>query len=207
MQVVQKSARTVEEAVDLALADLGLPRERVVIEVLEEGSKGLFGLIGSRNAVIRATPMQTRAEAAEAWLLEVCRTMGVTDARVSVRQTDDHLLADVSGQEAGMLIGHHGQTLDALQFLANLAVSKEHGDHSRVIVDVEGYRQRREETLQRLAERAAERVRRTGQPQVLEPMSASERRVVHLTLQDHPDVETTSEGDEPQRRVVVQPRR
>lgn len=206
MKSVEKSGRTVDEAVNLALAELGVGIDQVKVEVLEEAKGGFLGLIGSKLAVVQVSVKETKAEWAGRFLTDICRAMGV-DSQINVRTDPDHVYADITGPEAGMLIGHHGQTLDALQFLLNLASNRDYDDGLRVLVDVEGYRKRREETLERLATRLADRVRRSGEQAVLEPMSAQERRVIHVALQDHPDVTTSSEGEEPNRRVVILPKR
>jgi len=205
MKSVEKSGRTVDEAISAALEVLGVPSDRVKVEVLEEGKSGFLG-IGAKPAVVRVTLRETRRERVERFLEDVCGAMDV-DVTLSVRSEPDYVYMDVNGREAGMLIGHHGQTLEAMQYLVNLVAGKSEEDGQRIVLDVEGYRKRREETLVRLASRLAERVRREGEPVVLEPMSAHERRVIHLALQDSPDVSTGSEGEEPFRRVVIQPKR
>lgn len=205
MRSVEKSARTVEEAVALALAELGADRDRAQVEVLDEGRSPLFGLIGGRNAVVRVTLRESRAERVERFLTEVSKAMGV-DSTVRIIEERDVLRAELSGGDAGILIGRHGQTLEALQFLTNL-VALRAGDGPRVIVDAEGYRRRREEAVRRMALRTAEQVRRSGRRMVLEPMAAHERRLVHMALAGNPHVITSSEGEEPYRRVVVMPRR
>jgi spoIIIJ-associated protein len=205
MKAVEKSGRTVDEAVAAALEELGLPSSRVQVDVLDEGKGGFLG-IGAKPAVVRVTPKETRRDRVERFLDEVCGAMGV-DVSIALHETEEHLHVDVTGPEAGILIGHHGQTLDSMQYLINLVASKAGEDGQRVLLDVEGYRKRREETLTRLATRLADRVKRNGESMVLEPMSAHERRVIHLALQENPYVVTASEGDEPFRRVVIQPKR
>lgn len=205
MRAVEKTGRTVDEAVAAAVQDLGVPSDRVTVEVLEEGKGGFLG-IGARPFLVRVTRRESRAERLERFLDEVCAAIDL-DVRVSVKEGGEYLQADISGREAGILIGHHGQTLDALQYLSNLVAGKAGDDGPRVVLDVEDYRKRREETLIRLATRLADRVRRSGEPMALEPMSAHERRVIHLALQDSPSVATSSEGEEPFRRVVIQPKR
>ncbi len=205
MKSIEKSGRNVDEAIAAALEDLGVPSTRVKVEVLDEGKGGFLG-IGARPAVVRVTLRENRAERVERFLSDVCDAMSM-EARVTVREDEEYLHADVYGKEAGMLIGHHGQTLDALQYLANLVAGKAGDEGPRVLLDVEEYRKRREETLTRLATRLAERVARSGEPVVLEPMSAHERRVIHLALQDNPSVATSSEGEDPFRRVVIQPKK
>lgn len=205
MRSVEKTGRTVDEALAAAIEELGVPSDRVKVEVLDEGKGGFLG-IGAKPAVVRATVRESRKERVEQFLSDVCDAMEV-DVTLSVRSEGEYLHADVTGREAGILIGHHGQTLDAMQYLLNLVASKVDEENQRVILDVEGYRKRREETLVRLATRLAERVQRNGEPMVLEPMTAHERRVIHLALQDNPHVVTGSEGEDPFRRVVIQVRK
>lgn len=201
MKSVEKSGRTVDEAVAAALQELGVPSSRALVEVLDEGKGGFLG-IGSRPALVRVTLKESRAERVERFLEDVCGAMNL-DVRLTMKEDAEYLRADISGREAGILIGHHGQTLDALQYLVNMVAGKSMEEGPRVVVDVEDYRKRREETLIRLATRLAERVARTGESAALEPMSAHERRVIHLALQESSDVTTTSEGEDPFRRVVI----
>lgn len=205
MRSVEKTGRTVDEALAAALQDLAVPSDRVKVEVVDEGKGGFLG-IGAKPAVVRVTVKESRREKVEQFLSGVCEAMEV-EVAVAVKEDGEYLHADITGAEAGILIGHHGQTLDAMQYLLNLVASKVEEGSQRVVLDVEGYRKRREETLTRLASRLAERVRRNGEPMVLEPMSAHERRVIHLALQDDPYVVTGSEGEDPFRRVVIQPKR
>lgn len=204
MKQIEMSARTVDEAVGAALEELGVPSDRVTVEVLDEGKSGFLG-IGARPAMVRVTKRASRAERVETYLGDICEAMEI-GVHIELQEDEEYIRVDVSGQEAGILIGHHGQTLDALQYLCNLTATRleEHGP--RVLLDVEGYRKRRSETLTNLATRLAERVVRTGESSALEPMSAQERRVIHLALQDNPSVYTTSEGEEPFRRVVIRPK-
>lgn len=206
MKSVEKSARTVDEAIALALEELGVPSSRVKVDVLEEAKGGFLGIIGGKQAVVRVSISESRVEKVEEYFRSVCSAMGV-DVEIAVREEGEYIHVDITGQEAGMLIGHHGQTLEAMQYLANLATAKLADEGGRVLLDVEGYRKRREETLVRLASRLSDRVKRSGESVALEPMSAHERRVIHVALQDDPDVTTGSEGDEPFRRVVIQPKR
>lgn len=205
MRTAEASGRTVEEAVAAAVEQLGVPRSQVKVEVLEEASRGLFGLIGARDARVRVTWNPSAAEAALDWVRRLTAGMGLQPDIVA-REEDGHVFVEVNGQELGVLIGHHGRTLDAAQYLVNLAAAKACGQPVRVVLDVEGYRKRRAEVLQRVAERAAERVARTGRPVELEPMTAHERRVVHLALQHHPRIITRSAGEEPYRKVVIERR-
>ncbi|MCR4398445.1 MAG: protein jag [Firmicutes bacterium] len=206
MKSVEKRGKTVEEAVNLALQELGVGRDAVSIEVLEEGAKGLFGLLGSRGARVRVTVKPEKGTFVKGLLGDVARALGIT-LFSRVTETDEYIFVEVTGSEAGMLIGRHGQALDSLQYLINVAAQRVCDDKRRVVVDIEGYRKRREEVLRRVAERAAEKVKRTGKPVVLDPMPPHERRIVHLALQKDETVETHSEGEEPYRRIVITSRR
>lgn len=203
---VEKKGRTVEEAVGLALGELGAQREDVVIKVLEEGNRGFLGLLGAKAAVVLVRTKESKAEAAARVVREVIDAMDVK-VSVEVNEDDEYIFVDVRGDEASKLIGRHGQTLDALQYLVNVASAKGRDGKARVVVDVEGYRRRREDTLRRLASRLADRVRRTGESITLEPMSPHERRVIHLALQNHSFVATHSEGEEPYRKVIIASKR
>lgn len=213
MKVVERSGRTVAEAVAEALQELGVPAERAAVEVLDEGTKGLFGLIGARLARVRVTvrdDLQERISAAQTFLEAVLREFGVEAAVEGSLESDGIVrfrIAKRGGRGLGVVIGRRGQTLDALQYLTNLVANKIGGERARIILDAEGYRERRAEALQKLACRLAERVKRDGRKAALEPMNALERRIVHLALQNDAGVETYSEGEEPYRRVIIAPKR
>lgn len=203
MKFAEKTGKTVEDAIAACLAELGVVRDRVKIEVLEEpAKKGLFGLLGTRLAKVRVSYEDNPGELASEFLKRVCTSMGV-DAQFEPIQRGEHWVVNISGEELGILIGRRGDTLEALQYLTNLAVSKQLAEKVRIIVDVEGYRQRREETLVRLAKRLSDKVKRTGNKVVLEPMNPHERRIIHTALQDDIRISTFSEGEEPNRRVVI----
>lgn len=204
MRSVEASGRTVEEAVERALRQLGVERSQVEVEVLDEPGRGWLGLIGQRPARVRVTYRPAKAEAAVAFVLGVCRRMGL-DARCRVVEEDDAIRVELSGGGLASLIGRRGRTLDALQYLTNVAATRASGDRRPVVVDADGYRRQREERLRRLALRLAERARRTGREVALQPMSARERRIVHLALRDDPHVRTESVGEEPLRKVVIRP--
>jgi spoIIIJ-associated protein len=203
LKIVEKSAKTIDEAIQLGLLELGVKRNQVQVEVLEEPvKKGLFGLLGTKAAKVRVTYQDSPLEIATALLEKVCEAMGVF-ASFETSESTNGLLINITGPDLGILIGRRGDTLDALQYLINLAVQRHFAERTRIILDVEGYRQRREETLVRLAKRLAEKVKRTGIKVVLEPMNPHERRIIHTALQTDPRVYTFSEGDEPFRKVVI----
>jgi spoIIIJ-associated protein len=207
MKMIEKVGRTREEAVAEALCDLGVDIDQATVEVLEEtaSGKGLFGLLGSAKGIrVRVTVKEDTAQGAALFLREMLVNMGIP-AQVEILRRSDNILLNISGPDIGVLVGMHGQTLDAVQYLVNLAVNKNRVDRERIVVDAEGYRQRREETLSRLAVKVAEKVKSQGKKEELEPMSPYERRVIHATLQDDTAVFTYSEGEEPRRRVIVSP--
>ncbi|MBI2266260.1 MAG: protein jag [Armatimonadetes bacterium] len=208
MESVEQSGRTIEEATEAALSKLGLGLSQVVVEVLDEGSKGIFGL-GSKMARVKVIPREERTEIevkAQRVLADILRILGLRgDARVE--KTSDAVRADVTGKGLGVLIGKHGQTLDALQFLVGLIVNRGREERSSFILDVEGYRAKREDVLRDLAGRLAQKALEEGRNVVLEPMLAYERRIIHMALQGNPQVTTYSQGEEPLRKVIIAPKR
>jgi spoIIIJ-associated protein len=225
--VVEATGETVGEAKWAALRELerlvpGLARDAVRFEVVTEGERGLLGVGYTPARVMAAvTPPAPDAaapapsplpadvsedELAVRMLLERVTAAIGASCTVAVEERDEELVATLGGPDLGLLIGRHGQTIDALQYLAN-ALAHRRGSERRVVVDAAGYRARRESALHALAQRSAERASATGSPVSLEPMTAVERKVVHEFLKDDLEVETTSEGSEPNRYVVVLPRR
>ena len=223
---VEATGETVGEAKWSALRELerlapGIDREAVRFQVVSEGERGLLGVgyaparvvaTAERPAAPAATtPAETASEGepavARELLERVVTALGV-DARVEVAESGDEVVATVTGGDLGVLIGRHGQMIDALQYLANAIAHRSVGqERRRIVVDAAGYRARRSATLETLARRSAEQASATGRRVELEPMSAVERRIVHEALKDDPEVETASEGAEPNRYVVVLPRR
>lgn len=201
-QFVEKSAKTVKEAVDLALAELNATEDNVEIEVLEEGTKGIFGLIGSKLARVKVTLKETGGEKAKKFLLDIFSKMKVS-ADVLVEESEDTILLRIQGDDIGIIIGRRGETLDALQYLTSLVVNKSKQGYKRLVIDIENYRQKREETLVKLANRLADRVIKYKKDITLEPMNPYERRVIHSSLQNHKYVETYSVGEEPNRKVII----
>ena len=200
------TAKTVEEAVAKAVAELGAPNaEAIAYTVLEEGKKGFLGL-GAVPAKIEARYTLAGAELALDFIRNLVSGMGL-DATVEMTEDGENKLIRVLGESAGVLIGHHGDTLDSLQYLANLAANKkvagEKREFCRITVDVENYRGKREETLRALARNKAEKVLRYKKSQTLEPMNPYERRIIHSEVQKIEGVSTNSIGSENNRRVVL----
>ena len=231
MMMVEKSAKTVDEAVKSALEELKADKENVDIEILEQPSKGIFGILGGKPARVRVTLKEVKApeivketvkepkkekketrildytlekEKAKKFLRDVMQAMDIK-AEIRLKDTNEGLYINLSGPKMGIIIGRRGQTLDSLQYLVSLVVNKDKDRDGfiKVILDTEDYRKKREETLQRLAKRLAERVQKTGKKVELEPMNPYERRIIHYTLQEFNDITTFSEGEEPYRKVII----
>jgi len=204
---IHKKARTVEEAKRALLEELGASEDEIEIEVVEEPAKGLLGLLMGREAWVKGRRLEDKAEFAARFLQDIADRMGVR-ATVELEDRDgDYIKVNIRGRNLGVLIGRRGDTLDALQYLVNIAATRAAKEGPGIIIDAEGYRRRRERSLRNLASRLSERVKRTGRRVVLEPMTPHERRVIHLALRDDPYVETHSEGEEPYRKVVISYRR
>ena len=241
--VIEKTGKTIEEAIQAAAAELGVAQSELDIEVLEEPSKKFLGLFGGTPAKIRATikipepqpvkieepaqveekfepvlepsPIEETAETlsheqiidnALDFLQEVFAAMKI-EVKITIEDSEDGCLFDLSGKGLGILIGKHGQALDSLQYLLNLAVNRKNAEKIYFTLDVEDYRRRRAETVTKLAKSVAERVIKTRKEVKLEPMSRLERKIIHTTLQNNNRVETYSAGEEPYRYVIVSPKR
>ena len=205
MKSIVKIAKTIDDAVREALIELGADRDDVHIKVLEEPSKGFLGLIGSKDAKVEVTVVNDPVEIAGNFLKILFNKMKI-EASTSIKKEGKNLIInikDLSDRDMGILIGKRGKTLDSVQYLVSLIVNKERENYIRVFLDINNYRKKREETLIRLAEKMAFKVRRLRKDIKLEPMNPNERRIIHSTLQNNPYVETFSEGEEPFRRVVI----
>ena len=248
-------APTVDEAIEKGLDDLGLPRNAVEIDILDEGGKGLFGL-GSRQARVRLTiksetdeleiesptleaevPTESRISTPpnekieqvadieppfleEDYILDIARDVVnelLEKMKVRASVSAEYLPAtdsrnrvpvrvNIQGDDLSYLIGRQAETLNALQYISSLIINKEIGRSIPLIVDVEGYRDRREKQLRQIARRMADQAVSTGRRQVLEPMPANERRIVHIELRENPDISTESIGEEPRRKVTIIPK-
>ncbi|HHY15578.1 MAG TPA: protein jag [Firmicutes bacterium] len=209
MRTIEVAARTVDEAVAEALEKLQVQLDEVEVTVLDEGSKGFLGLLGSKMArVVVSTkpPIEgVKLEAALEFVKELLEKMGFA-ADVAGTVEDGSIKLEISGDDLGLLIGRRGQTLDSLQYITTLAVNRQGGEWVRILLDIGEYRAKREETIRYLARKSAEKASLTGRRVPLEPMNAAERRIVHQAVQEFDGVETESEGQDPHRRVVVLPK-
>jgi spoIIIJ-associated protein len=213
---VEATGETVGEAKWAALRQLeqlvpGLDRETVEFQVVTEGERGLLGVgytpahvVASAGAPDEREPAGAAAEDAREFVERIARAIGA-GVTTSVVERDGTVTVTCAGPDLGLLIGKHGQTIDAIQYLANAVVRSAGGEHE-VVVDAAGYRARRTASLGAVAQRSARRAAATGRRVDLDPMTAVERKIVHEALKDDPEVETASEGTEPNRYVVVVPR-
>jgi len=226
MTSVEAAGASIDDAIEDALRQLGVPRSQVEIEILGHFSKGLFGL-GGRKPRVRATlrpppaspdpvaqpsepPVRTRAavgtvvELTSAVLRDIVRHIGV-EVEVTARPVEDHIVLELSGDSSGVLIGRRGQMLDALEYIVNRIATREGDSAPRFVVDSQRYRARRREVLEDLARRMGEQAKSKGKPVALNPMSPHDRRIVHLVLQDDATLTTKSSGKGYLRRLVIIP--
>lgn len=201
MITVEKTGKTVEEAVNNALRELNVCREDVEVEVIEDNVKGILGFM-SKNAKVKVTAKPNPVDYTFRFLSRVLTEMKM-NISIDINEQEDHIYVNLQGSNLGYLIGKRGQTLDSLQYIVNLAVNKYTDDYVRVVIDGEGYRKRREDTLVRLSKSLAHKAKKTKRKVVLEPMTPQERRIIHTTLQDESGVYTYSEGEEPYRKVII----
>ena len=204
MKFVEIIGKTKEEAIQKAVDQLGTPVEDLEIEVLEEGSKGLFGFLGSKDFKIKATvivkdTVETRILSFLNGLFEVMNI----EADIKIDMNSDSAKVSVIGDSAGQLIGRRGESLDALQMILSLAVNKTPGEYVKIMLAIEDYRSKREESLVRYANKMARTAAKQRKNIKLEPMNPYERRIVHSALQSDTYVTTYSEGEEPYRKVVI----
>lgn len=203
MREIIKTGKTVEEAINAGLIELGISRDMVDIEVIDEGSKGFLGLLG-KQAIVKIIVKDVVKENVKKFLDGIIKLIGI-DVEYDINEKDNSILVNLKGNEVGLLIGYRGETLDSLQYLTSLVANKKNieGIHKRILLDAENYRAKREKILINLANKIAKKVKQENRSITLEPMNANERRIIHLALQDDPDIETFSEGEEPNRRVTI----
>lgn len=221
--VYEFEGKTKEEAISKASHALGVSEDQLEVEVLSYGSTGIFGLVGVKRAKIKVTlpeapeaevkeqltsaeVFEKMAELAKSTLEEIISFI-VDGATVSTQTKSDRVRLKVAGGNSALLIGKHGRTLDALQYIVNRIVHKKQKTKVRVTIDVEGYRDRRKDALTQLALRLGEKVKRSGRPATISPMNAYDRRTIHVALKDHSGVRTQSTGTGSLRKLVIYPQR
>ncbi|SCI02642.1 R3H domain [uncultured Ruminococcus sp.] len=226
MNEVITSAKTIEEAVEKACEQLGVSKDNCDVQILQQPKKSLFGIIKTeaqvkvtvknvsaaetKAAVIQEDKQapankdnrEAKVAAAVAYLTEVLSKMGL-DVTIEQEMKEDSAVLTLVGENLGILIGRHGETLDSLQYLTSLVCNRVEGSYFRVTLDCGNYREKREEALKELAKKISVKVKRTGRSQTLEPMNPYERRIIHAVLTDIEGVTSKSKGEEPNRRVVV----
>lgn len=202
-KIIEKSGKTIDEAVEAALIELGAKREDVEIEVINEGKRGILGL-GAEAAVVKVIMQVSKKSVADDYLKNILEKLDI-NAEIKSEYDDETVKIEIVGdsEEVGRIIGRRGDTLDALQYLTSLVVNKGEKNYIRVNLDTEKYREKREETLRKLAKRMASMVMKTRKSVTLEPMNPNERRIIHSTLQEYRNVNTYSTGEEPNRCIVI----
>lgn len=238
MKKIEITAKTVDEAIEKAIVELNTTKDKIKVDIIEEGSKGFFNMFGSKPAKISATLIEETAIQDEAkevkeqkthpqneiknpikqeinndnvdyinkakiFLREVLDSMDIM-AEIRIKEENDIINIKLTGPKMGLIIGYRGETLDALQYLVSLVVNKGHDmPYKKIVLDTENYREKREQTLKRLALKTASKVKKMGRPFKLEPMNPYERRIIHSALQNETGIITYSEGEEPYRRIVI----
>ena len=212
--------KTTEEAIEAASRELDIPEEELSIDIIEPGSGGIFGLVGSRKAKIKVVIEGEKQDVTEEQketgrdegirlakdALENILTRIPVEASVQAEATDGKIILDIDGDKSGLLIGRKGKTLDALQFIVNKIVNKAMERRMNVVVDSENYRKRREESLTQLAHKIADKAKRIKKPVATNPLNPHDRRIIHLTLKEDDELDTKSRGDGLLKKVLVIPR-
>ena len=214
MDFIEIEGKTVEDAIEKTCKQLNLPEDQLNIEILSDGSTGLFGFMGMKKAKIRAslkeredkelkdTNEKDKLALSKRILEEILVKLDYT-ATVDASDGGDKILLNINGDGSGLLIGRRGKTLDALQHIVDKIVNRSSEDRKRVIIDTEGYRERRVESLKNLALRAGEKVKKFGKPVFITPLNAHDRRIIHMALQNDHQLRTRSKGEGTYRKIVV----
>lgn len=203
MKSIEMMGKTVDEAIQNALKELKVTKDMVDVEILEVGSKGLFNLFGVKPTKIKVVVKDCHTNIAKQFLKSILDNMNI-NGEIEINEDKDVLNVNISGDDMGTIIGYRGETLDAIQYLLSLVVNKNHDlSYKRVVLDTENYREKREETLKRVADKTAYKVINSRRAYKLEPMNPYERRIIHAALQGNNKICTYSEGEDPYRRIVV----
>jgi len=203
VQTIEKKGKSVDEAIKAALDELGCEIDDVTIEIIEEPSKGLLLGIGKKPAVVKVSMREKPEEEVRKNLEDILTRMKIDYKITSVEWDAGKVRINIEGKDMGLLIGRKGETLNSLQFILGLITNRKREERIRVVLDVENYRKKRDKSLEALALRLSDRVKKTKKNVVMRPMSSQERRIVHTILQSDPQVTTFSMGDEPNRKVVI----
>ena len=213
MQTYEFEGKSTEEAIENASIQLNLPVEELDVDIIEPGSAGIFGLVGSKNAKIKVTVKKDEELAGQDGLaiaketLENILALIPVETTVKAEQVDSNISLSIEGDKSGLLIGRKGKTLDSLQFIVNKIVNKTLEKKVRVVVDSENYRLRRRESLTQLALRMGDKAKRVKKPVSTNPLNPYERRIVHLALKEDERLDTRSRGEGLLKKVVITPKR
>ncbi len=209
VQTIEKRGKNVDEAIKAALDELGCEIDDVAIEIIEEPSKGLLGLVGRKPAIVKVSvkanqsPSQSPEQEVRQVVEDLLNRMKIDYQINQIEYEAGRVRINIVGNDMGLLIGRKGETLNAVQYIIGLMLNRNREERLRVVLDVEDYRKKREESLEALALRLSDKVKRTRKNVVMRPMSSQERRIVHTILQEDPQISTFSLGDEPNRKVVI----
>jgi spoIIIJ-associated protein len=221
---IEIEAKSVEEAIERICKELGKEREELEFEVIEEKGRGIFGLMGNKRVKVRGRLKESQPKPEEKkpaaapeigedalsyakTVLERVLAGIAVPSQVEGRVDGESIYLDIKGDGTGLLIGRHGQTLDAIQYIVGRIVGKRLGEKKVIVIDTERYRERRRENLERLSRQMGEKAKKMGRAVSLQPMSASDRRIVHLALKHDRDLETRSEGEGSMKSVKIIPRK
>ena len=205
MSSIEIEAKTMQEAIEKACKHFQLGEEELDIEVIESRSTGIFGMVGNKKTKIRATPKKDNSVMVAQETLKNIISLISVDSKISAEKKGDDIILNIEGNNPGILIGPKGKTLEALEFIINKAVNRASKKKVRVIVDSENYRQRREESLKRLALKMGEKAKKTKKTVTIDPISPHDRRIIHLSLKEDTQVQTKSEGEGLFKRVFIIP--
>ncbi len=203
MRRVVATGKSVEEALDNGIKELNTVRDKVEYNVLAEAEKGFLGFFGGKKAEVEVIKKVDKVKQAKIFLEDLVNNMNLYVKVEIKKKRKNELVINLTGDDLGIAIGRHGETLDSIQYLTNLAVNKGNQNYLRVVLDADGYRNRREKTLEKLARKMAKKAERKNRKVVLEPMPPHERRIIHTTLQNYQKISTYSEGQDPYRKVVI----
>jgi spoIIIJ-associated protein len=204
---VKMKGKTVDEAVGLALQVLGKGREEVDVKVLSEGESGLLGVFGGKEAEVEVSPRMPVGEQGRAVVQEILDKMGFLTLVSIKAEEGDTVNLEIKGEDMGRIIGRAGSSIDSLQYLSSLILSKKHSKRIRVLVDAEGYREKRQKMINQDADVVAKEVESTGKEKAMPPMSAADRRLIHMHIQEtYPDLTSYSRGEGSGRQIVLAPK-
>ena len=206
MDKIRQEGKTVDEAVAAALEVLKITRDNAEVKVIEEGDQGFLGLIGGKSALVEVRVKKDPVQVGQEFIEDVFSTVSLeVNVKVIEKNTNKNQITyNLNSPDLGIIIGHRGETLDALQYLTSLVVNKNTDKYIRIILDAEGYRERRKQTLIRLANKLARKCLKKGRKVVLEPMPPHERRIIHMAIKEKSRVKSYSEGEEPFRKVNIE---